>query len=1007
MSVHGKLDPEDLREVMRRYQDAVAGSIMRYEGYVAKYLGDGVLAYFGWPRAYEDQAERAVWAGLDALAAVANVWLEGGTALRVRFGIATGQVVVGDLIGEAAVEADAVSGETPNLAARLQGLAEPGQIVVGVTTRRLIGDAFEIADLGAHRLKGIAEPVAAWQVIGEGMAESRFEAAHPEALTRFVGREHELGLLLERWERAKSGEGQVVVLSGEAGIGKSRLTEELRQRVGRGYSVRLTYQCAPQYVNSAFYPVIRQLQRAAGFETGDGNAAQLDKLEALVNGDRDAVRLLAGLLSLPFEDRYGPLDLAPEARKQHTIQALFGQLVVLSERRPMLLLFEDAHWIDPSSEELLGETVARIADVPVLIVVTHRPEWQAPWLGQPHVTTVSLSRLGRGQAAEIVSAIAGAQVCVDTIARIVARTDGIPLFVEELTKALVERGLDAADADIPATLQASLAARLDRLDQTAKEVAQIGAVIGREFDYDLLAAVAQREPTALDAALDQLLQSQLVLRAGSGAQSRYSFKHALVQDTAYQSLLRKKRRELHTLVGEMLLSRYPDIVEDKPELLAHHYEAAGQDEAAIPYWLQAGRHAIAQSAGKEAVAHLRKGLEALNSLPSSAERLAIELTLQTTIGPVLAATDGWGSDTAGAAYSRAQELSQHVANPEQVFSALWGSWLYISVAGTTKRSYELIDEMMALAKRQRDSDMLMQVHHAGWGTAVWLGRYDEALEHVREGLALYDPDRHRDHAMRFGGHDPAVCGKSQGAMALWFSGRPEQAKASADEGILLARRLQHAPSVAHALMFGSLVCLYLRDDAEALHHARELDSIATEQSLSVHLAFAKTIVAELTATSENLSEAVSLITELLRIPAMTGVRILAPLHLMRLGSFQARNGQETRATQNYDEAEAIVSSLGYTMWLPEILRLKGELALVNGAPIEQVVEKFGRAIEIARAQGGHAFELRAATNLARLLMGQGRVSEARDTLGSIYGWFTEGFDTPDLKDAKALLDELD
>jgi class 3 adenylate cyclase len=645
-----RLDPEDLREVMRRYQDAVAGCIARYDGYLAKFLGDGVLAYFGWPQAYEDQAERAVRSGLDAVAAMAGIEQENGTQLRARVGIATGEVVIGDIIGEASAQSEAVVGETPNLAARLQTVAEPDQVIIGATTHRLVGDLFDYRDLGPKFLKGIAKPVPVWQVLSARAAESRFEAAHAGKLTGLVGREHELGLLLERWMLAKGGEGQVVLLSGEAGIGKSRMVLALRDQLRDQPHYRLRYQCSPYHSNSAFYPVIQRLERAARFSAGDDSDAKLDKLEKLLELAADDIQaiapLFATLLSLPGEDRYGALDLTPQQRREQLVETMIEQLLALSRQRPVLFVLEDAHWIDPTTEYLLGEIMPLIADASVFMLITYRPNYAPPWASHAHLTSIVLNRLGREQGTAIVRAVGGARLADEVVERIVVRSGGVPLYVEELTKSVVEAfasGEEALAEDrIPASLQASLVARLDRLGD-AKEIAQTGAVIGREFSHALLAAVAEESGLEVDVALDRLVESELVLRRGTPPNATYTFKHALVQDAAYKTLLRSRQTQMHQHIAEVLENRFPDMAEMEPELLAHHYTEAGLTEQAVVHWQRAGERAFERSANVEAASHLTTALALLASLPASAERDRHELALRIDFGPPLLATKGFAA----------------------------------------------------------------------------------------------------------------------------------------------------------------------------------------------------------------------------------------------------------------------------------------------------------------------------------------------------------------------------
>ncbi len=624
-----RLDPEDLREILRRYQDIVTNAVVRYEGYVAKFLGDGVLAYFGWPQAYEDQAERGVRAGLDAVKSVHNVKFDSGERLNARIGIATGQVVVGNLIGDVASDLKTVTGETPNLAARLQAIADVDQVVIELSTRRLVGTTFELKDLGTHRLKGFPDKVPAWNVIGESSAESRFEAAHGSSLTHLVGREHELGLLEERWELAKGGEGQVVLLSGEAGIGKSRMVQDFRNQLQDQSCFNLHYQCSPHHTSSAFYPLIQRLERMAGFSGEDKPEAKLDKLEQLLHRMKEDVAatapLFADLLSLPGEDRYGSLNLSPQQLRHQTTEMLIDQAISLSRQRPIFSVLEDAHWIDPSTEDFVGEIMQRITEKAVLMLVTYRPEHTPSWPDQPHMTSVTLNRLGRRQAAEIANSVGGKDLRDAIIERIAARAEGVPLYVEELTKSVVEgisTNESVADDLIPATLQSSLEARLDRLAE-AKEIAQIGAIIGREFAYDLVAAVSNTTETELKSALDRLVQSGLVFRRGSPPTATYTFKHSLVQDAAYATLLMSRRRELHArIVSALETARTENI-----DLLAHHAYQAEIWDKAFNYLEQAGLMAMDRAAVHEAIARFKQALAAGARLPETREYLekAIDL----------------------------------------------------------------------------------------------------------------------------------------------------------------------------------------------------------------------------------------------------------------------------------------------------------------------------------------------------------------------------------------------
>ena len=604
-ALSARMDPEDLREVISAYQKCVAETVQRFGGFVAKYMGDGVLVYFGYPQAHEDDAERAVRAGLELADAVQR--LKTHAPLQTRVGIATGLVVVGDLIGSGTSQEQAIVGETPNLGARLQGVAEPNAVVIAESTRRLLGNLFELEDLGAKELKGITDPVRAWSALRAALVESRFEALHASGLTELVGREEELEILLRRWSRAKTGEGQVVLLSGEPGIGKSRLTAALLERLAAEPHTRLRYFCSPQHTDSALYPIISQMERAAGFAHDDAPQAKLDRLDTLLaqsfTPTQDAA-LLVEMLSLPNDGRHPTLELAPQLRRQKTLEALTAQLQALSRSNPVLMIFEDVHWIDPTSLEALGRTVERIRSLGVLLIVTYRPEFEPPWIGQPHVTALTLNRLGERQIDDLIDRVIGNRPLPEPIRQdIIERTDGIPLFVEEMTKAVLEAepegdarkttaAVPSSALAVPASLHASLMARLDRLGP-GKDVAQIGAAIGREFSHTLLVEVARRPEAETASALDRLVAAGLVFQKGAPPHATYLFKHALVQDAAYGTLLREPRRALHARIAETLEGGFAEIAENQPEVLARHCNEAGLNEKAARFWGKAGQRSLA------------------------------------------------------------------------------------------------------------------------------------------------------------------------------------------------------------------------------------------------------------------------------------------------------------------------------------------------------------------------------------------------------------------------------
>src|SRR5277367_1879368 len=780
-AMSARLDPEDMREVIRAYQDVCSGAIARYDGFIAKYMGDGVLAYFGYPEAHEHDAERAVRSALAIVEAAPKLATAAGSPLNVRVGIATGLVVVGDRVGPGEAQERSIVGETPNLAARLQGIAEPNAVVIAESTRRLLGNLFELEDLGARDLKGIARPSRAWTALRPGSVESRFEALHATGLTALVGREEESELLLRRWSRAKTGEGQVVLLCGEAGIGKSRLTAALLERLTSNPHTRLRYFCSPHHTDSALYPIIGQMERAAGLAHDDSLQTRLDKLDAVL-----------GQVSTPNEGRYPALELAPRERRQRTLEALISQLEALTRRNPVLMIFEDAHWIDPTSLEVLGRAVNRIATIRVLLIVTFRPEFDPPWIGQPHVTALTINRLAQREVADMIDRVVGNKLLpASTRQDIVERTDGIPLFVEEMTKAVLEAESEGAarrtvaaipppDLAVPASLHASLMARLDRLG-VAKEVAQIGAAIGREFSHALLAAVAPNAGEDLGSALNRLIRAGLLFRQGVPPHATYLFKHALVRDAAYSTLLREPRRALHARIAAALESRFGETAESRPEILAHHCTEAGLTEKAAGLWGKAGQQSLARSALVEAVAQLRKALDQLANLPETTAIRREKLKLQVSLASGLMLVKGYSSPDVIGAFEKArsmienaESLGERPEDPLLHFSILYGLWVASYIAMDVDRLCQRAEEFLALAARAEISAPLQIGHRLMAVTQLVQGRFDMSQTHADQAVALYAPQQHRQLATRFG-HDVGATALAYQAWALWFRGYPQSA----------------------------------------------------------------------------------------------------------------------------------------------------------------------------------------------------------------------------------------
>jgi class 3 adenylate cyclase/predicted ATPase len=1013
-----RLDPEDLREVIGAYHRCVAEAVARFEGFVAKYMGDGVLVYFGYPRAHEDDAERAVRAGLALVEAVEQ--LQAPERLQIRIGIGTGLVVVGDLVGSGEAQERGVVGETPNLAARLQALAEPNTIIVGSSTHRLIGDLFEYRDLGMLEVKGYDERVQAFRVLRPSAVESRFEALRAGALTPLIGRGEEVELLLRCWQQVNSGEGQVVLLSGEPGIGKSRIAATLQERIEGEPHVRLRYFCSPYYQDSALHPIIAQLERAARFEREDSAETKLGKLEALLapmTSSSEEVALLAELLSVPASERYPPHHLSPQRKKEKTFEALIRQLDLLSHQQPVLMVYEDVHWIDPTSQELLDLAVARAQRLPLLLLITFRPEFEPmAWTGQPHATIVELSRLGRRETTALVEGIAGNRALPPEIVdKIAERTDGVPLFVEELTKATLESGAPAAAArsaaprpalSVPATLEASLMARLDRLGPEAKEIAQVGAAFGRDFSYGPLEAVAPKSDK-LDESLDRLVDAGLIFGRGTRPDTGYTFKHALVQDAAYASLLRSSRKRLHARIAGVLEEKFPETGESKPEVLAHHHGEAGQYIQAVEYYLRAGRRALERSANVEAAAHLRKGLDALNQLPLDGVRLQRELDLQMALGPALMPIKGWGAPEVERTYARARELCHQLGAVPQLFSALRGLWEYYELRAQVGPATEIAQEILSIAEHAADRTLLLVAHDVMGDNSLWIGDFSAAHSHTAQGIALYDPALDSNLAYSHGGYDPAMACRAFGAHALWYLGYPTRAAEQSQDAVKFARDLEHPQSLVHALSHGALLHQFRRNAALVLECAQAACELGRQLESAFWMAHPAVSLGWALANLGQRDEGILKIKQGMAGYRATGAELERTLWLAILTDVLLSQGALDEAIAALMEAFSESENTGASFHLAELHRLQGEVLLrtFNGSR-EQAESYFHRALQIARDQKAKSVELRAATSLARLWGGQGKRTEARALLRPVYGWFTEGFDTPDLTDAQALLNQL-
>jgi class 3 adenylate cyclase/predicted ATPase len=1012
-AISTRLDPEALHEIMGAYHKTCAEAIELAGGFVARYLGDGVLAYFGYPHASEDAAERAVNAGLALVGSVGQVRDDLGRPLQSRVGIASGLVLIGDLVGSGALHSHDVVGETPNLAARLQANAEPDSVIISGETRRLVGRLFECAAVDAQPLKGFAMPMESWRVVKRSEIVNRFQALR-SADTLLVGREQESDLMVGGWQSAKAGNGRVLLISGEPGIGKSRMVEALLSRLKQEQTVRLRYFCAPNRQDSPLYPVIAQLERAAGITREDAAGHKLEAMLGRATGDlAEAAPLIAELLSIPTEGRYPPLELTPQKRREKTLQALMAQLEGLAAQ-PTVMVFEDVHWIDATSLELLSLAVERAPKLPLLLLVTFRPEFVPPWLGRPHVAQINLDRLPREQSAELIADLTrGKALPMATVDQIIERTDGIPLFIEELTKVLVERGGASSPVrEIPATLRDMLTARLDRMGE-AKEVAQIASVIGHEFSAALLADVAPMGEERLKTELGKLVEAELLFEQGDSPSTSYRFKHALIQDAAYQSLVRNSRQRYHRKIADTLRERFPDVAETQPEILAHHYASADMREAAIPFLKAAAEKSMRRSANPEAIAHLTKAQELLNALPEGPERLQQELALQLAIGTPLIATKGFASPEVGKVYARAREICELFGQAPQLFPVRWGLWVFYTAQAKHRTAQQLAEECRGMGDAANDQDLLMLAHHAAGVTLSALGQHADALEELNKAIGIHDPERHASTAFAYG-QDSGVACRCQAAFSLWFLGYPDQASSLNDEAVALAERLNHPYSLAAALDFSAWVDQLRGDSVAAQEHAEKAIAISTQHDFPFWLLTGMILRSwALTASNqaEEVEEGIDQMLKALAAYEQTGAGILRPYYLALLADVYRRIGKETEAFQRLDEAEGAVQANDERWWEAELYRLKGELTLKlpssqsSQSDSERIAEDFfEKARRVASDQGAKSLELRAAISLARLWMKQGKIPEAKRILGETHGWFKEGFELNDLQEAKALLD---
>ena len=1013
--IAAKLDPEDWREIVASYHQGATEAVDRFSGHVAQYLGDGILVYFGYPRAHEDDAQRAVLAGLailDAMSALnSRIARKRHPKLAVRIGIHSGSVVVGDSSDKQAN----VYGGAPNVASKVQNAAAPDSVCITGAVHHLVAGLFTVEDRGAQPLKGVEHPVQLYRVVQPSGARGRLGAAAVRGLTPFVGREDELHLILNRWEQVRDGEGQLIQIVGEAGIGKSRLVQRFREQITDAPHTWLDCAAASLHQNTPFYAVEDMLQqgiRWRGAQTDDARIAGLEaSLELAALKLSEAVPLLAPLMNLPVPAKYPPLQQPPDQMRKRLLATITAWALGTARIQPLVIAIEDLHWADPSTLEVIQLLAEQGATTPLLVICTARPEFHAPWPLRAHHAQLSLNRLNLRNAREMAARLSAHTLLpADTVEAVVERSGGVPLFVEELVRTVIESGDGKpASHEIPTTLRDSLMAQMDRLGQ-AREIAQVASVIGHEFSWKLLRAIAALGDQQLDEALKKLADAQLLLEQGIPPEAMYKFRHALIQDAAYQSLLRSKRHDYHRRIAQVLEKQFPETAEAQPQVVAHHYTEADLLEQAIPQWQKAGQKAVQRSANAEAVSHFSKALELVLTMPETAERLQQELALQLALGTPLIATKGFASPQVGTVYARARELCQLAGDAPQLYPVLWGLWVFYTAKAEHSVARELAEQCLRLAESAKDEFLLLEAHHALGVTLTALAEFAPALEHLDHVIVHHDPASPGATAF---GQDPKVVCLSQAAWTLWIHGYPDQALKRNEEAIALAQTLSHPYSLAAALSFGSMVHQLRQDVPTTEELAEAAVALSAEQKFEYWTAWgfvmrgwAMTHRGEVEDGIEGTRKGVAAF-------RATGAEVMVPYFLGLLADAHGKAGQVTEGLRVLTEAYAVVDRTRECWWEAELYRLKGEFTLnQSGAhsPSSEsqklAEEYFHQAINIANRQSAKSLELRASMSLNRLWQKQGNRDEARRILEDSYNWFKEGFDTSDLQQAKLLLEPM-
>ncbi len=1022
-----RLDPEDLRDLIRLYQKTCTAEIERFGGTVSRYLGDGILALFGYPHAHDDDSERAINAGLavvDEIAALnTNVDAREPIRLAVRVGIATGLVVAGHLIGEAVSVETSVVGETPNLAARIQQLAKSNTVVVHDSTRELAGTRFEYSDLGLQHLSGFEELVRVWQVLGRRPVRSRFEAAHPANLTPLIGRESNLLALLERWHLATQGNGQVVLLTGEAGIGKSRIAQALDERLEKNEHELVRFQCSSYHVQSALHPFIEQLEWSAKLATSDAPSEKLDKLELLVASsglqDRIAVPLLALFLSIPDEGRYPVEGMSPQQRKERVLGVLLDRLRSLSAKKTLLVIFEDLHWADPTSLEFLQRIFDAVQFARILVVATFRPEFKPPWNPAPHISEMVLERLTPQQATDLAASVIEERVLPPSvIQQIVAKTDGVPLFIEEVTRAI--HGYQSMDdlpqagarLTVPPTIRDTLAARLDQLG-SAKEFAQLGATIGRSFSYTLLAAAAETPIDVLDDGLNRLVGSGLLYQEGELPNATYSFKHALVQDAAYESLLRSERRKLHGRIADVLTAQFPEFSANQPEVVAHHDFEAGRFLESARYWFVAGKAAIERSANIEAAARLRRALGALERISNLTDIAKLELPIQLNLGVALTATEGFASPSVEAAYARARVLCDAAGDAPELFYALCGLGSFYTVRGNLNAAQEVAERMLELGGSTENAELLVWGHVAMGVTQLNLGQLQSARTHLEKGIAVYSPDRHRHHAFVCG-QDAGIIGRCHLAWATWLTGDPDGALRQMAVAIELSKELSHAFSHAYALTFAAWLAQFMGSLEDCGRLADAAIANAKEQGFPLLLGMALVVKGWTISAAGDVGTGLKTVRDAISLYQSTGAELGMPAMLAVLSIATAQSGDVADGLKTAVQALELTDRHHEHLFKAELHRLIAELSLEAAARLpksahsqmrKQAKQAAMLAMVTASSQRAHTLMLRAALTSLRVAKTPKDRAHALSALTDVCNHFDTDSSLSELQQARRIISQ--